>query len=536
MEKKNNLYTRLLIAVIMMAMGSAVWADDGVVYTLETEKYSSYSYYNEYHDVNINDITWNAPGNMNFTSYWRIGGGKATTANRTITSKTPIEYAISQVTINHQGISNASFSVLSATLTIATEASFSTASIIETVKLTPTVSTTASSFSFTPQKVDIWPKGCYYKLTLSYKNTSTSNAGLNFTSMNFYGHEDEAETYTWTASSLGYTENTEVTTTTTNTDPINITFAKGRETDSYNNPLSAPTYSPSDAGYSKIVIFGRYNQVTMSAPEGYAISGILIHYQNSSRNLTPSIGTYVGKEYDGVGYGEGKWTGCSPHVTLTNETGVKLHLISFIISYITLQEVTTETVTVSNAGAATYCPTGEQSIVVGDGTFTNIITGVKDGVVTEENIPIVPTGTGVMLHGEGTYKCYTDSRLSTPTIATNYLVGVTSEGSVPLGSYALQNQEGEGLGFYPVQTAGYTPIDAGKAYLTLPDELKANLRPLFFTQEDADRNATAIQPTHFDGQSATTLYNLNGLQLKTPQKGINIIRKADGTIRKVVTP
>ena len=392
MEKKNNLYTRLLIAVIMMAMGSAAWADDEVVYTLEAkQKSGNTSYASTYDwtpDAPYNTISWSVQANMgSFSSYWRIGGGKATTTaiDRTITSKTPMEYAISQVTINHQGISNASFSIQSATLTIATEASFSTASTIETVKLTPTVSTTAGSFSFTTQKVNIWPKGCYYKLTLSYKNSSTNNAGLNFTSMDFYGHEDEAKTYTWKASSLSYTENTEVTTVTTTTDPIDITFAKGRDTDSYNNPLQAPTYSPSDAGYLKTIIFDRYNQVTVSAPEGYAINGILIHYQSGSHTFTPSIGFYsvTSSTNDWIG----TWTGCSPHVTLTNETGVKLHLISFIISYIKLTEA--GSVTVSNAGAATYCPTDGQPIVVGDGTLTQIIKG-NEFAPASNNIIRVP--------------------------------------------------------------------------------------------------------------------------------------------------
>ena len=229
----------------------------------------------------------------------------------------------------------------------------------------------------------------------------------------------------------------------------------------------------------------------------------------------------------------GTWTGCSPHVTLTNTSGIRLFIHSITASYIKLAEA--GSVTVSDVGAATYCPIN-QRVVVGNGTLTNIITGVEGDVVKEENIPVVPSGTGVMLHGAGTYKCYTDSRLTEPTIATNYLMGETDGGYVPVGSYALQNQEGEGLGFYPVETEKYTPISAGKAYLTLPSGFSANLRALFFNQADAEHSATAIQSPRLDSHSATTFYNLNGLPLKAPQKGINIIRKADGTILKVVTP
>lgn len=518
----------------MVTMGSAVWADDEVVYTLQTEKYSSYSYYNEYHDVDINGITWNAPGNMNFTSYWRIGGGKATTAaDRTITSKTPMEYAISQVTIYHQGISNASFSVQSVTLTIATEASFSSASTIETVKLTPTVSTTEGSFSLTPQKVDIWPKGCYYKLTLSYKNTSTSNAGLNFASMNFYGHVDEAETYTWKASSLGYTENTEVTTVTNEGDPIDITFAKG-------NGNNQPAYVLSSSAIENQTIqFERYNELSLAAKEGYAISGITIHYQSGSRNLTPSIGTYVGVENANVGYGVGTWTGCSPHVTLTNTSGVYINIISISATYIRLQEVTTETASISRVGVATFCPL-TTPVVVGDGKMTSIITGKDNSnVVIEKIIPVVPVGTGVMLRGtEGTHKCYTHNLLTTPDVTTNLLVGVTTTQTAIVGTYILQYHDDEGLGFYHVEDADLVDITAGRAYLNLPPQAPgAPTRPLFFTQEDADRYwATGIHSLHAADHQSETLYSPNGTRLTAPQKGINIIRRADGTTLKKVMP
>ena len=355
-------------------------------------------------------------------------------------------------------------------------------------------------------------------ITASYAGNDTyaeSTASYNLTVNDFISS-------IWQSTSLPYTENTEVNRVTSDEDIVGITFAQGEGT-------TAPAYHLSQtASENKKILFDLKNTLTLAAKEGYAISGITIHYQSGNYVFTPSIGSYSveSSTNDWIG----TWTGCSSHVTLTNTSGIRLFIVSITASYIKLAEA--GTVTVSSAGAATYCPTDGQPIVVGDGTLTQIITGVNNGVVIERNIPIVPSGTGVMLHGEGTYKCYTDSRLSTPAIATNYLVGVTSGGYVQVGSYALQNQDGEGLGFYPVQTENYTPIGAGRAYLTLPTGLTANLRVLFFTQEDADRNATAVQSTHLDNQSSATLYNLNGFQLKTPQRGINIIREADGTIHK----
>lgn len=602
MEKKNNLYTRLLIAVIMMAMGSAGWAGTrtDVLTPTAIGSYSSYtswsgktfestavyagmtngSLYISIRQTNNNSgiVTTTSGGNARkVTVSW---GNMETDKERVINiygknSKYSTPTDLFSTTKSTQGTLLGTLKYgTSTSLTISGEYAYIGIRVggNYTVNLSQIeIEWEKASYGSTQITTTSFPQNTYSILfgetfeapqatvsaneavlsgaTLAYSSSDPSVAEVNASTgavnilkvgsttitATYAGNDtyqessasytlniQESLTSTWTAASLGYTENTNVETVTNEGDLICITFAKG-------NGDNQPAYVLSSSAIENQTIkFERYNTLALAAKEGYAISGITIHYQSGDYTFTPSIGSY--SVTSGTNDWIGTWTGCSPHVTLTNTSGIRLFISSITASYIKLAEA--GTVTVSSAGAATYCPTGGQPVVVGNGTLTNIITGVQNGVVTEENIPIVPSGTGVMLHGEGTYKCYTDSRLSTPAITTNYLVGVTSGGSVPIGSYALQYQTGEGLGFYPVQTENYTPIGAGKAYLTLPKELQANLRTLFFTQEDADRNATAIRPTRLDGQSPSTLYNLNGLQLKTPQRGINIIREADGTIRK----
>lgn len=608
MEKKNNLYTRLLIAVIMMAMGSAVWAGTrtDVLTPTAIGSYSSYtswsgktfestavyagmtngSLYISIRQTNNNSgiVTTTSGGNARkVTVSW---GNMETDKERVINiygknSKYSTPTDLFSTTKSTQGTLLGTLKYgKSTSLTISGDYAFIGIRVggDYTVNLSQiSIEWEKSTYIDTPTKTlttTSFPQSSYTLLwgnsfdaptatvtanddpvsspAVTYESSDQSIATVNASTgevepraagvvtitATYAGNDtyqessasytlniQESLTSTWTAASLGYTENTNVETVTNEGDLICITFAQG-------NGDKQPAYVLSSSAIeNKTIKFERYNELSLAAKEGYAISGITIHYQSGSHTFTPSIGFYsvTSSTNDWIG----TWTGCSPHVTLTNTSGVYLNIINITASYIKLTEA--GTVTVFNAGAATYCPIN-QRVVVGNGTLTNIITGVEDDMVKEENIPVVPSGTGVMLHGAGTYKCYTDSRLTEPTIATNYLVGKTAGGYVPAGSYALQYQDKDGLGFYPVETENYTPISAGKAYLTLPSGFSANLRALFFNQADAEHSATAIQSPRFDSHSATTFYNLNGLPLKAPQKGINIMRKADGTTRKVVTP
>lgn len=211
-------------------------------------------------------------------------------------------------------------------------------------------------------------------------------------------------------------------------------------------------------------------------------------------------------------------------------------MVSFIVSYTKLNSA--GSITINTYGTTTYCPV-TTPIVVGDGTVTMMATGTDaNDVITEENIPVVPVGTGVLIHGNANqaYNCYTHADLSTPpteTLDRNYLVGVTSNQEAPVNSYVLQYHSDEGFGFY--QVASVTPtVGQGKAYLQLPGSNHAKV--IYFTQEEAaDHAATSIDvPTA--SQQVEAIYNLSGTRLTAPQRGISIIRRTDGTIIKKVLP
>lgn len=194
---KKTLSQRFFLPLCLLTLfgilgGNHAWAAVGdVFYTLNCPKSTSNNAYATYYNVSISGITWNAPGNQSLGNYWRIGGKRLSSVDRTITAKNAMGSAISKVTLNHNGISNANLKVNSISLTIASDADFTTN--VETVTITsPSISvSTAGSFDFTPDGGS-WAKDSYYQLTINVTNTVGKNYGLDITSLVFYEGESAA--------------------------------------------------------------------------------------------------------------------------------------------------------------------------------------------------------------------------------------------------------------------------------------------------------------------------------------------------------
>ena len=188
-------FLSLCLMIVGCLWGSAAWAAPGdVVYTLTCSKNSSNQDYATNYDVTINGLSWNAPGNQTLGNYWRIGGSSLNKVDRIITGKSAINSAISKVTLAHKGRSNTSAKINSVSLTVASNANFT--DVIETVTIkSPSLSKgVAGTMDFTPTSGN-WPTGSYYKLTINVTNTTTSNSGLDITSLKFYeGAEAPAKT------------------------------------------------------------------------------------------------------------------------------------------------------------------------------------------------------------------------------------------------------------------------------------------------------------------------------------------------------
>lgn len=111
------------------------------------------------------------------------------------------------------------------------------------------------------------------------------------------------------------------------------------------------------------------------------------------------------------------------------------------------------------------------------------------------------------------------------TKTVGYLTGVYTRQPAPVGSYVLQNNDGK-VAFYVVAEGGQPTVGAYRVYVTVP---VSGVRSL-----DLDGEETGIAAIEALTSGNAEIFNTSGAQVPTLQKGVNIIRKADGTTYKIM--
>lgn len=115
---------------------------------------------------------------------------------------------------------------------------------------------------------------------------------------------------------------------------------------------------------------------------------------------------------------------------------------------------------------------------------------------------------------------------SAETYTDGWLTGVYTTSAAPNGSYVLQNGA-SGVAFYQVNTSEATPsVGAYRCYLTTG----SGARALYINFDEA----TAVKTIKALTSGKNTIYNAAGAEVPSLQKGLNIIKTSDGTIRKVM--
>lgn len=139
---------------------------------------------------------------------------------------------------------------------------------------------------------------------------------------------------------------------------------------------------------------------------------------------------------------------------------------------------------------------------------------VKDAI--EANVPVV-------LHSESPIeKTLTGvSEAEGATYTVGLLTGVYAPVEITAG-YVLQNGS-KGVMFYAVSAEDAITVPANKAYLTAPADAKVINLPAV---------ATAIKALTTGGVEA--IYNANGVQQNSLQKGMNIVKLANGQTQKIL--
>ena len=109
-----------------------------------------------------------------------------------------------------------------------------------------------------------------------------------------------------------------------------------------------------------------------------------------------------------------------------------------------------------------------------------------------------------------------------------YLTGVYESTTATAGTYVMQKNDGK-VGFYQVQSGEEPTIGVYRAYMTIPSSLA---RAFFIGFDEGE--TTAIKTLDVLMNEKVNIYNANGVQIPSLQKGMNIIKGSDGKARKVM--
>lgn len=112
---------------------------------------------------------------------------------------------------------------------------------------------------------------------------------------------------------------------------------------------------------------------------------------------------------------------------------------------------------------------------------------------------------------------YASGDLVSEPVANGPLTGALAATEVPVGSYVMQTQSGV-QAFYVVVDGKQPTLSPYKAYLTVPESAGAKMISF---GEDSD--ATAIKALDAITSGKAKIYDLNGRELKSLQKGVNIV-------------
>lgn len=165
-----------------------------------------------------------------------------------------------------------------------------------------------------------------------------------------------------------------------------------------------------------------------------------------------------------------------------------------------------------------------------EGVTASKVTGSANGVLVLEAVETIPAHTPVVIQSDElvneTLTGYARSFNKIEVVTEGLLNGVYVPTQAPVGSYVLQNHSGK-IGFFVV---GSTIPVVAKNRCYLIDSTVSKAPAFFFTENDA----TAINGINAEIINAEGIYNVNGVRMNSLQKGLNIIKTANGTKKVMI--
>jgi hypothetical protein len=155
-----------------------------------------------------------------------------------------------------------------------------------------------------------------------------------------------------------------------------------------------------------------------------------------------------------------------------------------------------------------------------------------DGNVYGTSISEILANKPVLVKAAGNYSAQnvtvTDVQLG-QTFENGLLVGTYTPTSAPVGAYVLQNHTaGEGARFYIVANS-IPNVGPFRAYIKPQDSFVKSIR-VNFDLTDSIRN---FENDELNTSDKAELYSISGTKLTKIQKGMNILRFSDGTVKMV---
>jgi len=167
-----------------------------------------------------------------------------------------------------------------------------------------------------------------------------------------------------------------------------------------------------------------------------------------------------------------------------------------------------------------------------DGMKAYNLTGVTDGYIQGEEVENITRNKPVLVKGSGSFTLTTTSggTYKGNGAANGLLTGTYGQynhSASSASNWVLQKLN-DVVAFYQVDTAKPITIPAFHAFLTYTPEAGVKQLSISFDV------ATSINAANIQVEGLSDIFNLSGVRQATLTRGVNIVRKSDGSVRKLI--
>ena len=297
-------------------------------------------------------------------------------------------------------------------------------------------------------------------------------------------------------------------------------------TEGYTIPLKANTDYYVKANVAGWGSTGKPIRLNVDGPEGFSSVGEQFNTSVRADNADDAPQEFLIKFT----------TGNAGNYVLRFQTpGADTNTHNVVVSNIELYRVGAEaTLSVTEAKYGTFIAPFDVRIPAGV-TAYKVDGAEADGTLSMTEVDTsIPANTPVVVYSESVVSetFFGRDNATEDAYTEGLLTGVYEKSEVPAGAYVLQNQEGKVAFFVVSDKTATVYVEANRAYLSKPEGSSEGVKAFFFgADDDTPTGISAIEALQ---NGNAVIYNAAGVRIPTLQKGVNIIRTADGKTQKVL--